>query len=63
MRGFARGFRLTMPDGEQFDGAEYPNGFVVTVHREAGMGAAAITLNDLLEGTEGALVEWAESED
>lgn len=59
---FARGFRVTYPDGEAFDGAQFPNGFVVTCRRDQGLASAAVSLEHLLEGVEGAHVEWADSE-
>ena len=59
MADFARGFRLTLPDGTQYDGAQFPNGFVVTCNREQGLATAATSMDELLGGTEGARVEWA----
>lgn len=59
MAEFARGFRLTMSDGEGYDGAQFPNGFVVTCVREEGLRTVAVSLDELLSGTEGARVEWA----
>ncbi|MFE0079184.1 hypothetical protein [[Kitasatospora] papulosa] len=52
MAEFARGFRLTLPDGTQLDGAQFPSGIVVTCHREDGLRAAAISIGNLLDGAE-----------
>lgn len=47
---FARGFRLTLPDGTELDGAQFPNGMVVTCHRDDGLRTAAISIGNLLGG-------------
>ena len=49
---FARGFRLTLPDGTTLDGAQFPNGFVVSCVREQGLATAAISMGNLLDGFE-----------
>lgn len=61
MAEFARGFRLTLPDGTTLDGAQFPNGMVVTCHREAGLRTAATSLGNLLDGVDpgGVHVLWA----
>ncbi len=61
MADFARGFRLTLPDGTQLDGAEFPNGMVVTCHREDGLRTAAINMGHLLDGADpgGVHILWA----
>ena len=63
MAEFARGFRLTLPDGTQLDGAEFPNGFVVTAHREEGLRTAATSMGHLFndDGTvpDDVRIEWA----
>ena len=58
---FARGFRLTLPDGTTLDGAEFPNGMVVTCDREAGLRTAATSIGNLLDGAEPGSVHilWA----
>lgn len=58
MAEFARGFRLTTADGAQFDGAQFPNGFVVTCIREKGVDTISISLDVLLKHAEGASIEW-----
>jgi hypothetical protein len=58
---FARGFRLTLPDGQVYDGAQLPNGFVVTAYPDAGLATVADSLDALLDGIEGADVEWADN--
>lgn len=59
MAEFARGFHLTMPDGTEYDGAQFPNGFVVTCVREEGLRTVAVNMDALLSGTEGARIDWA----
>lgn len=58
MADFARGFRLTTADGTQLDGAQFPNGFVVTTVRDKGIDLIAISIDALLEHVEGASIEW-----
>jgi hypothetical protein len=59
---FARGFRLTLPDGTQYDGAQFPNGFVVTCDREAGLRTVATSLGHLFDGVVpgDVRIEWAD---
>lgn len=61
MADFARGFLLTLPDGTKLDGAQFPNGMVVTCHREAGLRTAATSIGNLLDGAEPGSVHllWA----
>lgn len=59
MADFARGFHLTMPDGTEYDGARFPNGFVVTCIRDGGLRTVAVSLDELLSGIDGARVDWA----
>lgn len=59
MAEFARGFHLTLPDGTEYDGAQFPNGFVVTCIRDKGIDTIAISIDALLEHAEDAFVEWA----
>jgi hypothetical protein len=57
---FARGFRLTFPDGTQLDGAQFPSGLVVTAHRDEGLRTAAISIGHLFDGVVPAdvRIEW-----
>lgn len=61
MADFARGFCLTLPDGTTLDGAQFPNGMVVTCHREEGLRTAAISVEHLLEGADpdSIRIQWA----
>jgi len=58
---YARGFRLVTPDGDFYDGAQYPSGRVVLDHPERGLVAAAVSVDALLEraGLTGSSVYWA----
>jgi hypothetical protein len=49
MAEFARGFRLTLPDGTEYDGAQFPNGFVATSVRDEGLHTIATSMGNLLD--------------
>lgn len=61
MAEFARGFRLTMPDGETYDGAQFPSGRgIVLDHPERGFATVATDMDHLLESFPDARIEWAD---
>lgn len=61
MAEFARGFRLRLLDGRALDGAEFPSARVLVVDDpEYGFATVATSLDELLKGYHGAVVEWPE---
>lgn len=56
---FTRGFRIHLQEGRHLDGAEFPSGRVYVIDDpEYGLATAATSLEHIVNGYQGARVEW-----
>lgn len=60
MTAYTRGFRLHTPDGDTYDGAEFPFDLIVTAHPDHGLATAYINRQALADSNPGARIEWAD---